>query len=79
MCEGGAGLLSRLLTSCTFISDYDRLFAKHLHGYPSLEEMNRTLSMHELGKIDVPLLAIQPSDDPLHMVCSAAGGCYCVC
>ena len=66
--EGGSGLINRLLTSCTFMSDYDRLFAKALHSYVSVEDMNGFVSMHDLHRIDVPLLAVQPSDDPLHMV-----------
>ena len=63
-------MVSRLLTSCTFLSDYDRIFSKYLHSYPSQEIMNQSLSLHDLHRIDIPLLAVQPSDDPLHMVCN---------
>lgn len=73
LCEGGTDVINRLLSACTFVSDYDRLFSKTLHGYVSQEDMNRVLSMHEVDCIKYPLLAVQPADDPLHAVSDALG------
>lgn len=65
---GGRSAVSRILSRCVYLSHYDQHAALHLHGYKSEESLQHALSMFEVHNIDVPLLALQPQDDPLHLV-----------
>jgi len=64
--EIGEDIINKLL-SCHFLSDYDRIAATHLHNFNTFNEYNKTLSVHSTAGISVPLLAVQPLDDPLHL------------
>eukprot|EP01040_Poterioochromonas_malhamensis_P013271 gene13271-14576_t len=55
------------LTRCLLLSHYDEHVGLTLHGYSSLDHLQDSLSMFNFEDISVPLLAIQPADDPLHM------------
>lgn len=68
--EQGQRLVQRLLRRATFLSDYDELCGRHLHKFASQSALQEALSMFQSRHIDVPLLAMQPSDDPLHAVLS---------
>jgi predicted alpha/beta-fold hydrolase len=53
--------------NCHFLSDYDRIAATSLHDFKTITDYNKTLSIHSTTAIDIPLLAVQPADDPLHL------------
>jgi len=63
---GGRRWVSSLLDKAFFISEYDRVTCSALYGLPSLEQMQQSLSTVDLDGI-VPLLILQPADDPLHI------------
>lgn len=73
---GGRVLVKSLLEKAIFLSDYDELCGRHLHKFSSQEQLQEALSMFQCRHINVPMLAIQPLDDPLHAVsvqlCSTA-------
>lgn len=64
--EIGEDVVNKIL-SCHFLSDYDRIAAVHLHNFKTLTDYNKTLSIHSTAGIEVPLLTVQPFDDPLHL------------
>jgi len=68
--SSGDQLVQQLLRKATFLSDYDELCGRLLHKFSSQSQLQDALSMFQCAHIDVPLLAIQPEDDPLHAVCS---------
>ena len=55
------------LLNCHFLSDYDRIAATNLYGFNSQTDYFKTVSTHSTIGIDIPLLALQPFDDPLHL------------
>jgi predicted alpha/beta-fold hydrolase len=61
-------LISQLLSKCFFVSHYDEVVGLSLHKYQSPDHLHEAVSMTSFKDIDVPLLAMQPLDDPLHMV-----------
>lgn len=65
---GGRVLVKTLLEKAIFLSDYDELCGRHLHKFSSQEQLQEALSMFQCRHINVPMLAIQPLDDPLHAV-----------
>jgi len=67
--SSGGQLVQQLLSKATFLSDYDELCGRFLHKFSSQSQLQDALSMFQCAHIDVPLLAIQPEDDPLHAVC----------
>lgn len=61
----------REMNRCVFMSDLDDRCNWKLFGFRSAEEMRRQFSANReeiRHKITVPLLLIQPMDDPLHKV-----------
>ena len=66
--DGGSDLVKKLLRKATFLSDYDELCGRHLHKFSSQRQLQDALSMFQCRHIDVPMLAMQPLDDPLHAV-----------
>jgi hypothetical protein len=65
---GGRNLVKTLLQKAVFLSDYDELCGRHLHKFSSQDQLQEALSMFQCRHINVPMLAIQPLDDPLHAV-----------
>ena len=65
---GGRVLVKTLLEKAIFLSDYDELCGRHLHKFSSQDQLQEALSMFQCRHINVPMLAIQPLDDPLHAV-----------
>lgn len=67
--------MSKLL-SCKFTSEYDSLAWRHLYGFETEKEYYTALSSSFIDKrLDIPFLAVQPRDDPLHSVSAS----YCPC
>lgn len=60
--------LIELLSKCYLLSQYDEYFGLTVHGYSSMHHLQESLSMRNFQEIHIPYLAIQPRDDPLHMV-----------
>ena len=60
------------LSSLHTLSDLDSFASTELYGFQSQEEYEKAcpdMGPEFLKKINIPYLAIQPKDDPLHMVC----------
>ena len=58
---------SQLLAPCYLLSHYDAVAGRVFHGYQSEEHLNDCLSMADFSSLGLPLLALQPRDDPLHL------------
>ncbi len=58
-----------LLSRCHRMRDCDDIAPKFLHGYSSMEEVAEAMSLRtHMELVDVPLLAVQSTDDPLQAV-----------
>jgi hypothetical protein len=70
--------LHAIRSKCYFMSHYDAIAGRLIHGYENDEELRIALSMQQLQRINVPMIALQAEDDPLHAV-SERISCYFVC
>lgn len=60
--------LQTIQSKCYFISHYDSIAGRLIHGYENEEDLRMALSMQQLQRINVPMIALQAVDDPLHSV-----------
>jgi predicted alpha/beta-fold hydrolase len=55
------------IMKASLLSDYDAI-APRFYGYKSHEEYYNEMSSFNLDHISIPMLVLQPRDDPLHLV-----------
>ena len=52
--------------SCTKLSEFDTFASTALYGYSDSNEYFTDCSAFDIDKVSLPLLVVQPQDDPLH-------------
>jgi predicted alpha/beta-fold hydrolase len=60
--------VSRSLAKCHFLSDYDEIAVPRFHGYENEDDLSAAMSMNHFSDMKIPLMGLQPRDDPLHQV-----------
>jgi predicted alpha/beta-fold hydrolase len=60
--------VSRELAKVHLLSQYDEIVGRRIHRYRSVDDLADAMSMNHFSKMKVPVLALQPRDDPLHSV-----------